>query len=58
MQVFPALPDRKKVQATHRSRRLEVVANLQRRHGNVGQVAEYPGRVQQGNCAQSWQESR
>ena len=26
LQVFPALPDRKKVQATHRSRRLEVVA--------------------------------
>ena len=46
LQIFPALSDRKKVQATYRSRGLEMVADLQRCHWNVGQVAKHPGRTQ------------
>ena len=45
LQIFPALPDRKEVQAAHRSLCPEVVSDLQRSHWNVGQVAEYPGIV-------------
>ena len=57
LQIFSALPDIKEVQATHGSCRPEVIADLQGRHWNVGQVAKHPGGVKQGDRAQGWQES-